>query len=91
MLAAIARYLQSNMIGRGLAAIGGASMTIMFLHQFVQLMMAKKFDVPQALPRIVAAVLVCFLIHHILKRSPLTARLFLGLQANRRIQLAGPV
>jgi fucose 4-O-acetylase-like acetyltransferase len=91
VLAAIARYLQSNMIGRGLASIGGASMTIMFLHQFVQLMMAKKFDVPQVLPRVVAALLVCFLIHHLLKLSPLTARLFLGLQAPRKIQLASPV
>ena len=87
VLAAIARYLQSNMVGRGLAAIGGASMTIMFLHQFVQLMMAKRLDVPQALPRIVAALLVCFLIHHLLKLSPLTARLFLGLQAKPGVRL----
>lgn len=84
VLAAIARLVQSNMVGRGLAVIGGASMTIMFLHQFVQLMMAKKFDVPQALPRILAALLVCLLIHHLLKLSPLTARLFLGLQAKPR-------
>ena len=87
VLAAIARYVQSNMVGRGLAAIGGASMTIMFLHQFVQLIMAKKFDVPQALPRILVALLVCLLIHHLLKLSPLTARLFLGLQAKPGVRL----
>ena len=87
VLAAIARYLQSNVIGRGLAAIGSASMTIMFLHQFVQLMMAKKFDMPQAFPRILAALLVCFLIHHLLKLSPLTARLFLGSHARPEVGL----
>ena len=81
VLAATARHLQSNIVGRGLAAIGGASMTIMFLHQFVQLMMAKKLGISQALPRIVVALLLCYLIHQLLKKSPLTARFFLGATA----------
>jgi fucose 4-O-acetylase-like acetyltransferase len=81
VLAVIARHLQSNVLGRALAAIGGASMTIMFLHQFVQLVMAKEFGVSQALPRMVGALLLCFLIHRLLKKSPLTARLFLGMRA----------
>ena len=87
VLAVIAGYLQSHLIGRGLAAIGGASMTIMFLHQFVQLMMAKKFGISQALPRIAAALLVCFLIHRLLKMSAFTTRLFLGSRPVRRNQL----
>ncbi|MGV8892533.1 MAG: acyltransferase family protein [Burkholderiaceae bacterium] len=81
VLAVIAQRLQSNILGRGLAAIGGASMTIMFLHQFVQLMMGKKLGIEQALPRIVAALVVCYLVHELLKKSPLMARFFLGLQA----------
>lgn len=84
VLAVIARRLQSNIVGRGLAAIGAASMTIMFLHQFVQLMMAKKLGIEQALPRIVAALAVCYLAHALLKKSPLTARFFLGLQATKK-------
>lgn len=84
VLAMIAQRLQSNMVGRGLAAVGGASMTIMFLHQFVQLMMAKKLGIEQALPRIVAALVVCYLVHELLKKSPLMARFFLGLQATKK-------
>ncbi|MDP3844416.1 MAG: acyltransferase family protein [Oxalobacteraceae bacterium] len=84
VLAIIARHLQSNILGRGLAAIGGASMTIMFLHQFVQLMMAKKLGISQALPRIAVALLVCYLIHQLFKMSPLTARFFLGLPATKK-------
>ncbi len=84
VLAVMARRLQSNTVGRGLAAIGGASMTIMFLHQFVQLMMAKKFGIPQALPRVVVALLACYLMHELLKTSPVIARFFLGLQAPQK-------
>lgn len=83
LLARAAQRLQPNLLGRGLAALGGASMTIMFLHQFVQLMMAKKFGIGQAGPRILAALLLCYLFHHLLKMWPVTARFFLGAQAPR--------
>lgn len=80
VLAVISLRLQSHLVGRGLAVVGGASMTIMFLHQFVQLMMAKKFGISQVLPRVVAALVVCLLIHELLKMSPFIGRFFLGLQ-----------
>jgi polysaccharide biosynthesis protein PslL len=93
LLAWCAQRLQSNLAGRALAAIGGASMTIMFLHQFVQLMMAKKLGIVQAGPRIAVALLVCFLVHQALKRSPLAARFFLGVRAPEKLpspaQVAG--
>lgn len=84
VLAVLAWRLQPNIVGRSLAALGAASMTIMFLHQFVQLMMAKKFGISQALPRIVVALLVCYLMHELLKKSPLLARFFLGMRATKK-------
>ena len=84
LMAALARRVQANMIGRALAALGGASMTIMFLHQFVQLMMAKKFGIEQAPPRIAAALLLCYLAHRLLTKSPLMARFFLGIRPKAR-------
>jgi fucose 4-O-acetylase-like acetyltransferase len=78
LLAVLARQIHASMAGRLLAALGGASMTIMFLHQFVQLVMAKKFGVMQAPARILGALLLCYLMHLLLAGSPLGARLFLG-------------
>lgn len=78
LLAVLARQWHANLAGRALAALGGASMTIMFLHQFVQLMVAKQFGVIQAPARIVAALAVCYLAHRLLTASPLAARLLLG-------------
>jgi fucose 4-O-acetylase-like acetyltransferase len=78
LLAVLARRIHAGMAGRVLAALGGASMTIMFLHQLVQLTMAKKLGVMQAAPRIVCALLLCYLVHLLLTASPLAARLFLG-------------
>lgn len=51
---------------------------------FVQLMRAKKFDIPQVLLRVVAALLACHLMHELLKTSPVIARFFRGLQAAKR-------
>ncbi len=81
LLAVIAQRLQASMVGRCLAGLGAASMTIMFLHQFVQLMMTKKLGIGQAEPRILVALLLCYLLHRLLNMSPLTARFFLGSQA----------
>lgn len=78
LLAVLARRIHASLAGRALAALGAASMTIMFLHQFVQLMVAKQFGVMQAPARIVAALAVCLLAHQLLKASPLSARLLLG-------------
>lgn len=78
LLAVLARRIHASMAGRLLAALGGASMTIMFLHQFVQLAMAKQFGVTKAPPRIVGALLLCYLVHLLLVASPLGASLFLG-------------
>jgi fucose 4-O-acetylase-like acetyltransferase len=84
LMAALARRVQANMVGRVFAALGGASMTIMFLHQFVQLMMAKKFGIEQAIPRIAVALLLCYLAHRWIKQSPLLARFFLGVRSRAR-------
>lgn len=78
LLAVLARRIHASGAGRLLAALGGASMTIMFLHQFVQLAMAKEFGVTKAPARIAGALLVCYLMHMLLTASPLGARLFLG-------------
>ncbi|WP_326942373.1 acyltransferase family protein [Actimicrobium sp. GrIS 1.19] len=78
LLAVLAQRLQATMAGRTLAVLGGASMTIMFLHQFVQLMMAKQFGITQALPRIAGALVACWLMHRLLCAWPLAAQLFLG-------------
>jgi fucose 4-O-acetylase-like acetyltransferase len=83
LLAVLALRIHASMAGRMLAALGGASMTIMFLHQFVQLAMAKKLGVTQAAPRIACALLVCYLAHLLLAASPLAARLFLGRRPGR--------
>lgn len=78
LLAVLARRIHASLAGRLLAALGGASITIMFLHQFVQLTMAKTLGVTQAAPRIGAALVLCYLAHRLLSASPLAARLFLG-------------
>jgi fucose 4-O-acetylase-like acetyltransferase len=83
LLAVLARRIHASLAGRALAALGAASMTIMFLHQFVQLLMAKKLGVTQAPARIVGALLLCYLAHLLLGASPLSARLFLGRRAQR--------
>ncbi len=83
LLAVLARRIHASMAGRVLAALGGASMTIMFLHQLVQLTMAKKLGVTQAAPRIAAALLLGYLAHLLLAASPLAARLFLGRRPDR--------
>jgi fucose 4-O-acetylase-like acetyltransferase len=85
LLAVLARRIHATLPGRALAALGAASMTIMFLHQFVQLMVAKQLGVMQAPARMVAALAVCFLVHQLFKASPLSARLLLG---RRPVQVA---
>lgn len=80
LLAVLARRIHASLAGRALAALGAASMTIMFLHQFVQLMVAKQLGVMQAPARIVAALAVCYGAHQLLKASPWSARLLLGRQ-----------
>jgi fucose 4-O-acetylase-like acetyltransferase len=81
LLAVLAQRIEANVAGRLLAVLGGASMTIMFLHQLVQLAMAKKLGVMQAAPRIAGALLVCYLLHMLLSAWPTGARLFLGRRA----------
>jgi len=84
VLAKIAQRLQTNLVGRGLAAVGRASMTIMFLHQFVQLMMAKKLGITQAAPRVVVTLIVCYFLHGLLMKSSTIARLFLGIRTVKK-------
>lgn len=83
LLSWFARHLKETHAGRFLAYIGGASITIMFLHQFVQLMMAKKIGITQTVPRITIALLICLLMHEFLKRTTLTQRLFLGSESRQ--------
>lgn len=81
LLAVLAQWIEAGVAGRVLAAIGAASMTIMFLHQLVQLAIAKQLGVMQAGPRIAGALLVCYLVHLLLNGWPAGARLFLGRRA----------
>lgn len=78
LLAVVAQRIEANVAGRVLAALGAASMTIMFLHQLVQLTIAKQLGVMQAGPRIAGALVVCYLVHKLLGSWPAAARLFLG-------------
>jgi polysaccharide biosynthesis protein PslL len=78
LLAVLAQRIEAGLAGRLLAALGGASMTIMFMHQLVQLAIAKKLGMMQAAPRIAGALLVCYLLHMLLRGWPAGARLFLG-------------
>jgi fucose 4-O-acetylase-like acetyltransferase len=78
LLAVLARRIHASRAGRVLAALGGASMTIMFLHQLVQLAIAKQLGVTQAPARIAGALLLSYLMHMLLSASSLGARLFLG-------------
>lgn len=78
LLAVLAQRIEANLAGRVLAALGGASMTIMFMHQLVQLAMAKQLGIMQAAPRIGGALAVCYLLHMLLNGWPAGARLFLG-------------
>ncbi len=91
LLAVLAQLLQTKLLGRALAMLGGASMTIMFLHQFVQLTMAKLFGITQALPRLVVALLACYLMHQLFKTTSLTARLLLGSSARPAPPVSGGV
>lgn len=81
LLAVLAQRIEAGLAGRALAAVGGASMTIMFLHQLVQLAIAKQLGVSQAAPRIAGALVVCYLVHLVLNGWPAGARLFLGRKA----------
>lgn len=78
LLAVLAQRIEAGVAGRVLAALGGASMTIMFLHQLVQLVIAKQLGVMQAGPRIAGALAVCYLVHTLLNSWPAAASLFLG-------------
>lgn len=78
LLAVLAQRLAGNVAGRVLAALGSASMTIMFLHQLVQLAIAKQLGIMQAGPRFAGALAVCYLAHLALKSWPAGASLFLG-------------
>lgn len=78
LLAVLAQRIEAGITGRVLAALGGASMTIMFLHQLVQLAIAKQLGIMQAAPRIAGALAVCYLVHQMLNAWPAAARLFLG-------------
>jgi fucose 4-O-acetylase-like acetyltransferase len=78
LLAVLAQRIETNVAGRMLALLGGASMTIMFVHQLVQLAMAKQLGVMQAAPRIAGALVACYLLHMLLNGWPTGARLFLG-------------
>lgn len=78
VLAVLAARIHTSVAGRVLAALGGASMTIMFLHQLVQLTMAKQLGVMAAAPRVLAALLLCYLAHVLISSSPLASRLLLG-------------
>lgn len=78
LLAVAAQWIAATAAARVFTALGAASMTIMFLHQLVQLAIAKQLGIMQAGPRIAGALAVCYLAHRLLNAWPGAARLFLG-------------
>lgn len=70
-------------LAAGLSSLGRASMTIMFLHQPVQLALWKLCGVAAEMPRIAAALLLPYLLHQGLERLAIGRRLLLGRRAPR--------
>lgn len=87
LLALLAQRLEKRGAGKALAAgfasLGTASMTIMFTHQFIHLAMAKQLGLDNAVLRIVAALALGWLLHKLLLRQSLLARLFVGVRPAR--------
>jgi polysaccharide biosynthesis protein PslL len=78
LLAVLSQKIAGTMAARALAGLGAASMTIMFLHQLVQLAIAKQLGLMSAPLRIAGALVVCYFAHQLLAAWPTAARLFLG-------------
>lgn len=84
LLAGLARFVQPLFIGDILAALGRASLTLMFLHQPIQLGLRHYFGVESELQRFVAALLLACAAHVVLGRLGIGRRLFLGRAASPR-------
>jgi polysaccharide biosynthesis protein PslL len=78
LLALLSQRIATSRAGRVLASFGAASMTILAVHQLVQLFIAKQLGIMQAGPRILGALVVCYAVHQLLDAWPAAARLFLG-------------
>lgn len=78
MLALFSQRIAATGAGRVFAALGAASMTILAVHQLVQLFIAKELGIMQAGPRIIGALVVSYGVHLLLEQWPPAARLFLG-------------
>jgi fucose 4-O-acetylase-like acetyltransferase len=81
LLAMLAKLFAASHAGNLFAEFGTASITIMFTHQIIQLVMAKQFGLENGPLRIAAALLFGLLLHRFLVRQPLLGRLFIGPRA----------
>jgi len=81
LLAVFCQRIADTRAGRVFAALGAASLTILAVHQLVQLFIAKELGIMQAGPRIVGALVVSWGVHLLLDAWPAAARLFLGRRA----------
>lgn len=63
---------------RMLSKIGIASMTIMYLHQAVQITLRYQVGVESELLVIFSSIIICMLCHSFFKRNKITRRVFLG-------------
>lgn len=78
LLAMLARRYAFSGAGGLFAAVGTASITIMFTHQIIQLTLARQLGLENAVFRIVAAILLGWLLHALLSRSDVLRTLFIG-------------
>jgi fucose 4-O-acetylase-like acetyltransferase len=81
LLSLFSQRIADNRVGRVFAALGAASMTILAVHQLVQLFIAKELGIMQAGPRIIGALAVSYAVHMLLDAWHPAARLFLGRRA----------
>lgn len=78
LLALFSQRVAATGAGRVFARLGAASLTILAVHQLVQLFIAKELGIMQAGPRIIGALVVSYGVHLLLDAWPGAARLFLG-------------
>jgi len=81
VLALVAQLLATSRAGSLLAALGGASLTIMFIHQFIQLGMAKQLGLGSVPLRVVVSLLLGWGLHRLWLWWPLLGKFFIGTRA----------
>lgn len=87
-MALLAKRLDGSIFATPLAALGTASMTVMFTHQFIQLAIKNWLGLDDTALRVTTALAAGSLLHAALLRLPLLRRFFIG-SGTARTSLAG--